>query len=139
MQTGDGGKRQRVPATQTKTASVLKPIRGNNTNHSNHSINQSAEANDFTKTEQRRKKVPVNGAQSTAISSLDSEVTEEGPLDSLREDVQEGLDEENPAEFASGETVKDSGETLMTEMAVERPRNHSTVSNSCASGFVLTY
>ncbi|XP_076001496.1 uncharacterized protein LOC142994621 isoform X3 [Genypterus blacodes] len=128
VQTGDGAKRQRVPTTQTKGGSVLKPIRGNNTNHSNHSINQRAEANDFTQAEQKRKKVLVNGAQSTTISCLDSEVPEQRPLDTPREgeDVQEGLDEENPSEHASGEAVKDFGETLMTETAVERPRNHST-------------
>lgn len=137
MQTGDGAKRQRVPTAQTKAGSVLKPIRGNNTNHSNHSINQRAEANNFTQTEQKRKKVVVNGALSADISCLESEVPELRPLDTPREDVHEDLDEENPSETASSETVKDVGDTLMTETAVEKPRNHNTVRNACASGFVL--
>ncbi|XP_051242036.1 microtubule-associated tumor suppressor 1 homolog isoform X2 [Dicentrarchus labrax] len=132
-QTGDGGKKQRSSTGPVKVAVVLKPIRGKS---SNLTINHKTAAGDSSQPE--RKSAAVSRTLSTSTSSLGSEAVEEGTLDSPRKAVPEvpgkletteGVENSHPSEDAHKESVEDqregTGKALMTEAAVEKPRNHS--------------
>ncbi|TKS69367.1 hypothetical protein D9C73_003431 [Collichthys lucidus] len=128
-QTGDGGKKQRSPGGPVRVAVVLKPIRGKS---SNLKTNHKTAANDSSQLEQKES-VSVSRTLSASTSSLGSDVVEEATPDSPRKAVQEetpeGVESSHASEDAHEESVEDqkegTGKSLMTEAAVEKPRNHS--------------
>lgn len=126
----------RSSAGAVKVAAVLKPIRGKS---SHVKTNLKTAANDSAQLE--KKSVAIGPTLSTSTSSLGSELVEEGPLDSPRKAVQEvpdkqetaeGVEPSHPSEDVREESVGDqreaSGKALITEAAVEKPRNPSRVS-----------
>ncbi|CAK6976086.1 microtubule-associated tumor suppressor 1 homolog isoform X3 [Scomber scombrus] len=124
VQANDGGKRQR--SSPMKVA-VLRPIRGRNCNLK---TSHKTAANDSARLE--KKTAAITRMRSTSISSLGSEVAEEGHQDTPRKVVQEVSDTvetKHPSGAAGEEPVEDqkdgTGEALLTEPAVEKPRNHS--------------
>ncbi|XP_040001663.1 microtubule-associated tumor suppressor 1 homolog [Xiphias gladius] len=132
VQTGDGGESHRSSADQV--AVVRKPIRGKS---SNFKTNHKTASNDSAQPE--RKSVAVSQRRSTSTGSLGSEVVEEGSLDTPKKAVQEVPDKHgttesvettHPSEDGGKESVEDpskgTGEAVMTEGAVEKPRSHST-------------
>ncbi|KAM3864696.1 uncharacterized protein ACN63O_010371 [Diretmus argenteus] len=140
VQAGDGGKRQRSSASLAKTAVLLKPIRGRNSNNNPSNLKpiQNTEAKDRGQSDQKRKKVVVNGALSSSISSLGSEVAEEGSLGTPRKAAYQGPElngvgeggAKDPGEDVTEEPVIDhrggTKEGSKTEPSVEKPRNHGT-------------
>ncbi|GAA6225840.1 microtubule-associated tumor suppressor 1-like isoform X2 [Lates japonicus] len=124
-QTGDGCKVQRSSADPVKVAVVLKPNRGKSNSLK---TNQKTAANDSAQPE--KKSAAVSQTLSTSTSSLGSEVVEEGSLDTPRKTVQEVPDKQRTTENVetthqtedAGE--EHTGEALMTEATVEKPRSH---------------
>uniref|UniRef100_A0A4W6CYX7 Microtubule associated tumor suppressor 1b n=1 Tax=Lates calcarifer TaxID=8187 RepID=A0A4W6CYX7_LATCA len=123
--TGDGCKAQRSSADPVKVAVVLKPNRGkSNSLKTNHKT----AANDSAQPE--KKSAAVSQTLSTSTSSLGSEVVEEGSLETPRKAVQdvpnkhrttENVETTHQTEDAGEEHT---GEALMTEATVEKPRSH---------------
>lgn len=109
-------------------AVVLKPNRGkSNSLKTNHKT----AANDSAQPE--KKSVAVSQTLSTSTSSLGSEVVEEGSLETPRKAVQdvpnkhrttENVETTHQTEDAGEEHT---GEALMTEATVEKPRSHGRV------------
>lgn len=127
VQANDGVKRQRLSPMKV---AVLRPIKGRNCNLK---TSHKTAANDSAQLE--KKTAAVTRMRSTSTSSLGSEVAEEGCQDTPTKVVQEVSDTvetKHPSGAAGEEPVEDqrdgTGEALLTEPAVEKPRNHSRVS-----------
>ncbi|XP_053183651.1 mucin-5AC-like [Scomber japonicus] len=124
VQANDGVKRQRLSPMKV---AVLRPIKGRNCNLK---TSHKTAANDSARLE--KKTAAVTRMRSTSTSSLGSEVAEEGRQDTPTKVVQEVSDTvetKHPSGAAGEEPVEDqrdgTGEALLTEPAVEKPRNHS--------------
>ncbi|KAM7393553.1 hypothetical protein PAMP_020416 [Pampus punctatissimus] len=122
-QTNNGGKKQRSSVGPVKVAVVLKPIRGKSCHlKSSHK----PAANDAAQDE--KKSMAISRTLSTSTGSLCSEVAEEGPQDTPRKAVQEVSDPvetKHPSEESMEDQREAAEEALLTEPAVEKPRNHS--------------
>ncbi|KAM4604119.1 uncharacterized protein ACJ7VT_018728 isoform 1-T2 [Polymixia lowei] len=109
--TGNGVKRQRLSTGQAKMTAVLKPIQGRNANLNNRKTNQNTATKDSAQSE-KKKRVVANRTLSRSISSLGSEVAEEGPLETPGQDV--------PVVNGAG------GEDTTTEASTKDPDDGST-------------
>lgn len=134
LQNSDGVIRQRSVAGQVKVVLVLKPIRGKS---SNLRTSHKTAANDPARPDTEG--VAVSRTHSTSTSSLGSEGTEKRPPDKPTKAAKEvtgkhgtRVEPKHPSEAAGEECVDDqrggTGEPLLTEACVEKPRNPIRVS-----------